>query len=130
MQNKGESDHFLGFLENLEIVRDSRDSSGEKTPFAMTTFFRSRKMIFLSAQCKRNCQGQISAQGILHLGNPNLVPNSGKSILDARISDPDSWVEFFEPVFFQQKRPPEKFTLEKFTSRNSPYKIQPRNPFG
>ena len=29
--------------------------------------------------------------------------------------------------FFQQKRPPEKFTLEKFTSKNSPSKIQPRN---
>ena len=24
------------------------------------------------------CQGPISAQGILHLWNPNLVPNSGK----------------------------------------------------
>ena len=72
-------------------------------------------------------QGQISAQGILHLRNPNLGPNSAKRILDARISDPNSWVEFFGPIFFQEKRPPEKFTVEKFTSQNSPSKIQPRN---
>ena len=29
-------------------------------------------------------------------------------------------------LFFQQKRPPEKFTLEKFTSQNSHRKIHPR----
>ena len=34
--NKGDSDHFLEILENLEISRDSRDFSSEKTPFAMT----------------------------------------------------------------------------------------------
>ena len=72
-------------------------------------------------------QGQKSAQGILRLRNPNLGPNSVKRILDARILDPNSWVEFFDSVFVQQKRPPEKFTLEKFTSQNSPSKIQPRN---
>ena len=65
--------------------------------------------------------------GILHLRNPNLGPNSGKRILGARILDPNSWVEFVEPVFFQEKRPPEKFTFKKFTSQNSPSKIQPRN---
>ena len=72
-------------------------------------------------------QGQKSAQGILRLRNPNLGPNSVKRILDARILDPNSWVEFFGSVFFRQKRAPEKFTLEKFTSQNSPSTIQPRN---
>ena len=49
--------------------------------------------------------------------------NFGRPILD-----PNSWVEFFDSLFlFQQKRPPEKFTVEKFTSQNSPSKIQPRN---
>ena len=72
-------------------------------------------------------QGQISAQGILHLRNPNLGPSSRKQILDTRISDPNSWFEFFILFFFKQKRPPEKFTLKKFTSQNSPFKIQPRN---
>ena len=44
-------------------------------------------------------QGQISAQGILQLQNPNLGPSSGKQILDARTLDPNSWVDFFDPVF-------------------------------
>ena len=48
-------------------------------------------------------QGQISAQGILHLRNPNLGPNSAKRILDARISDPNSWVEFFGPIFSRKR---------------------------
>ena len=73
------------------------------------------------------CQGQISAQGILHLRNPNLGPNSAKRILDARISDPKFLGRIFWSYFFQEKRPPEKFTVEKFTSQNSPSKIQPRN---
>ena len=62
----------------------------------------------------------------MRLRNPNLGPNSVKQILDTRILDPNSWVECFD-CFFQQKRPPEKFTVEKFTSQNSPSKIQPRN---
>ena len=33
----------------------------------------------------------------------------------------------FWAYFFQEKRPPEKFTVEKFTSPNSSSKIQPRN---
>ena len=37
VQNKGEADHSLEILENLEIL-DSIDSSGEKTPFVMTPF--------------------------------------------------------------------------------------------
>ena len=52
---------------------------------------------------------------------------SGKRILDARILNPNSWVTFIDPLFAKQKKPPEKFTLEKFTSQNSPSKIQPRN---
>ena len=63
-------------------------------------------------------QGQIYAQGILHLRNPNLGPNSAKRILDARISDPNSWIEFFGP-FFSRKRGP----LKNSPSRNSPPKI-------
>ena len=35
MENKGESDHFLEILENLEILGDS---SSEKTPVVMTPF--------------------------------------------------------------------------------------------
>ena len=50
-------------------------------------------------------QGQKSAQGILRLRNPNLGPNSGKRILDARILDPNFWVEFFDSVFSSQKGP-------------------------
>ena len=63
-------------------------------------------------------KGQISAQGILRLRNPNLGPNSGKRILDARISDPNSWVEFFGPIFSRKRGP-----LENSPSRNSPPKI-------
>ena len=63
-------------------------------------------------------QGQISAQGILHLRNPNLGPNSGKRILDARILDPNSWVEFLDSVFSSKRGP-----LKNSPSRNSPPKI-------
>ena len=55
-----------------------------------------------------------------------MGPNSAKRILDAQISDPNSWVEFFGPIFSQEKRPPEKFTLEKFTSQNSGRKKEPK----
>ena len=70
------------------------------------------------SELTRQLQGQISAQRILHLRNPNLGPNSGKRILDARNLDPNSRVGFFLILCFQQKRPPEKFILE-----NSPPKI-------
>ena len=50
----------------------------------------------------------------------------GKRILDARILDPNSGVEFFGSIFSSKKRPPEKFTQEihlpKFTSKNSTQK--------
>ena len=73
------------------------------------------------------CQGQKFAQGILRLRNPNEWP-----ILGNEIWMPEFWTRilgsnFLILFFSQQKRPPEKFTLEKVTSQNSPSKIQPRN---
>ena len=65
------------------------------------------------------CQGQISVQGISHLQNPNLGPNSGKRILDARILDPNSWVDFCLILFFPAKEGP----LKTSPSRNSPLNI-------
>ena len=50
-------------------------------------------------------QGQKSTQGILRLRNPNSGPNSVKRILDARILDPNSWVEFFDSVFPAKEAP-------------------------
>ena len=65
------------------------------------------------------CPGQKSAQGLLCLRNrPNSGPNSVKRILDARISDPNSWVEFFDSVFSSERGP-----LKNSPSRNSPPKI-------
>ena len=72
----------------------------------------------------RFAQGQKSAQGILRLRNPNLGPNSGKLILDARISDPNSWVEFLI-LFFSSKRGP----LKNSPSRNSPSRNSPSEKF-
>ena len=69
-------------------------------------------------------QGQISAQGILHLRNPN----SGKQILDA----PEFWTQIlangsiFRILFLSSKRGPQnKFTLThlpKFTFQSSTQK--------
>ena len=70
---------------------------------------------------------QKFCEGILHLRNPNSGPNSGKRTLDTRVLDPNSWFEFSDTVFCSKGRPQEKFTLKKFTSQNSPSKIQPRN---
>ena len=64
------------------------------------------------------CQRQKSAEGILRLRNPNLGPNSGKRILDSRILDPNSRVEFFDSVFPSKRGP-----LKNSPSRNSPPKI-------
>ena len=44
-------------------------------------------------------QGQVSAEGILHLVNPNLGSNSGMRIFETRILEPNSGVEFFSPMF-------------------------------
>ena len=72
----------------------------------------------LVSQRTTSCQGQQSAQGILRLRNPNLGPNSVKRILDARILNPNSWVEFFDSVFSSKRGP-----LKNSRSRNSPPKI-------
>ena len=63
-------------------------------------------------------QGQVSAEGILHLVNPNSGSNSGMRIFEPRISGPNSGVEFFGPMFSNKKRPP-----KNSPSRNSPPKI-------
>ena len=66
----------------------------------------------------RLIQGHKSAQGILHLRNPNLGPNSGKQILDTRILDPNSWVKLFDSVFSSKRGP-----LKNSPVRNSRPKI-------
>ena len=38
VEKTGEADHCLEILETLEILRDSRNFSSEKTPFVMTPF--------------------------------------------------------------------------------------------
>ena len=65
-----------------------------------------------------NCQGQVSAEGILHLVNPNVGPNSGMRIFEPRILGPNSGVEFIGPMFSNKKSP-----LKNSPSRNSPPKI-------
>ena len=51
-------------------------------------------------------QGQISAQGILRFRNPNLGPNSGKRISDARILDARIPGSNFLALFFPAKEAP------------------------
>ena len=72
-----------------------------------------------------NCQGQISARFA------PLEPEFRAEFWEANFGrpnfGPEFWGRIFWLYFFQQKRPPEKFTLKKFTSQNSPSKIQPRN---
>ena len=65
-----------------------------------------------------NCQGQVSAEGILHLVNPNFGSNSGMRIFEPRILGPNSGVEFFGPLFSNKKSP-----LKNSPSRNSAPKI-------
>ena len=71
-------------------------------------------------------QGQVSAEGILHLLNPNSTPNSGMRIFEPRILGPNSGVEFFGPMFSNEKSPLQKFTLKKFTARNSHQNNHPK----
>ena len=71
-------------------------------------------------------QGQVSAEGILHLANPNLGSNSGMRILESRILGPNSGVEFFGPVFSEKRSPLKNSPLKKFTAQNSHQKIHPR----
>ena len=59
-------------------------------------------------------QGQVSAEGILHLVNPNLGSNSGIRIFEPRILGPNSGVEFFGPMFSNK------------AAQNSHPKIHPR----
>ena len=58
-------------------------------------------------------------------------PEFRPEFCETNFGRPNSGPEFLGRIFWlcflQQKRPPEKFTLEKFTSQNSPSKIQPRN---
>ena len=58
-------------------------------------------------------------------------PEFGAEFWETNFGRPNFGPEFLGRIFwlcfFQQKRPPEKFTLEKFTFQNSPSKIQPRN---
>ena len=63
-------------------------------------------------------QGQVSAQGILHLVNPNLGSNSGMRIFEPRLLGSNSGVEFFGPMFSNKKSP-----LKNSPPRNSPPKI-------
>ena len=49
----------------------------------------------------RKGQGQVSAEGILHLVNPNLGSNSGMRILKPRIFGAKFWGHFFGPYVFQ-----------------------------
>ena len=55
--------------------------------------------------------------------NPNLGPNSGKRILDARILRPNSWVEFLILFFPAKATPwkihPQEIHLSKCTFQNS-----------
>ena len=86
-------------------------------------FFFQFVLPFVTAKTSRNlichdCQGQVSAEGILHLVNPNLGSNSGMRIFEPRILGPNSGVEFFGPVFSNKKSP-----LKNSPSRNSPPKI-------
>ena len=58
-------------------------------------------------------------------------PEFGPEFWETNFGRPNFGPEFLGrvlwPYFFQEKRPPRKFTVEKFTSQNSPSKIQPRN---
>ena len=70
-------------------------------------------------------QGQVSAEVILHLANPNLGSNSGMRSFEPRILGSNSGVEFCGPMFSNKESPPppKKFTPKKFTSKNSHQKI-------
>ena len=68
-------------------------------------------------------QGRKSAQGISRLWNPNVGPNSGKWILDARILDPNCLTLFFVPAKEAPwKIHPRETHLPEFTFQNSTQK--------
>ena len=74
--------------------------------------------ILIASDFHRVLQGQVSAEGILHLVNPNLGSNSGMRIFEPRILGSNSGVEFFGPMFSNKKSP-----LKNSPPRNSPPKI-------
>ena len=93
-----------GFRNIAQIISTLRSSCRIADNCGATTFV----VLHNQAECFRdiiNCQRRKSAQGILRLWNPNLGPNSGKRILDARILDPNSWVKFFDSVFPAKEAP-------------------------
>ena len=74
-----------------------------------------------------NSQGQISAQGILHLRNPNLGPNSGKRIFGRPNFGPEFLGRILWSYFFPGKEAPSKIHrrqihLPKFTFQDSTQK--------
>ena len=79
----------------------------------------------LQPQFVSQCQGRVSAAGILHLVNPNFGSNSGMRIFEPRIWGPNCGVEFFGPMFSNKKSP-----LKNSPSRNSPPKIHIKNKLG
>ena len=67
----------------------------------------------------------------LHRGFAPPQPEFRPEFCETNFGRPNFGPEFlgriFDSVFSSKKRPPEKFTLEKFTSQNALSKIQPRN---
>ena len=59
--------------------------------------------------------------------HPNLGSNSRKRILDARILDPNSWVEFLHFVFSSRRGPQINSLSRNSPPKKSPSIIQPRN---
>ena len=85
-----------------------------------------------SGSCSENAGFRIVRDKFLHRGfctseTRILGPNSAKRIWDARISDPNSWVEFFGPIFSRKRGPLKNSPSRNSPPRNSPSKIQPRN---
>ena len=58
-------------------------------------------------------QEQVSAEGVLHFGNPNSRLNPGLQIFEPRIWGPNAGVKFFAPIFpSKEKSPPQRFKPE------------------
>ena len=70
------------------------------------------------------CQGQVSAEGILHLVKPNLGSNSGVRIFApriwGRILGSNFWALCFPIKRALSKIHPQEIHRPKFTSKNSP----------
>ena len=82
------------------------------------------------------CQGQISAQGILHLRNPNVGPNSAGQILQDNFWASEIWTRILGSsvlilLFPAKEAPPKNIHppethLPKFTFQNSTQKSGPK----